>query len=666
MKMKMTFCILAVIFLISTATASEFAIEPRYPRIAPRFDNVLSFATADKPASIWVFFTDKGIADRESYQKALSIAKDRFTEKALERRHRRTLERGALDYFDIPVSPSYVRQTQELGLAVTSQSRWLNAVSGYADYETIQELVSLPFVAEIRPVAKTVHHPVPDEMNRLNKDVPEPETLDTTDYGPSYRQSDLINVPLLHKNGFSGKGEMIAIFDTGFELDHPAFDSMNWTHAYNFIDDNEDVSETPDHGTSVLSLAGGFERGQIIGPAFGADFILARTEKLYEEDTTEERFWIEAAEWADSLGATIISSSLGYLDWYEYEDLDGMTAPITVAADIAVSRGIAVFNSAGNQRCPNPQNCFYYVTPPADGFGVMAIGSVDSLGVLAGTSSAGPTYDGRLKPEIVTQGVNTYAADYQGGYRRRNGTSSAAPQAAGAAALILEANPDWTPTQLREAMMRSGNRHDNPDNLYGHGLLNAFKAAELLRIAPIPMATVRVTDFILIPIEISRPEEVNYLLLTAQNLPDSAVLNTAQLMNGYSEIVYWGWPQDVGSRTVRLILTADVVDVGLLADTAEFVFRVVEKTDIAAGPNPFTDSLTIFIDTTMAGAPTDISVHAINGEKVWDAFTDTYNSVDGTVVWYGTNNQGREVASGVYYIVVRTVWSVETVKVFKK
>ena len=662
MKMKITLGILTIITIVSTATASEFGIEPRSPKIAPRFNDALYYATADRPASIWVFFTDKEVTDRESYQKALSVAKDRFTEKALERRRRRTVEKGAMDYFDIPVSASYVRQVTDLGLEVTSQSRWLNAVSGFADYETIQDLAALPFVAEIRPVAKAVRGPLPDDMDGLHKDIPDVGSLDSTDYGPSYRQTALINVPLLHKNGYSGQGEVIGVFDTGFELDHPAFDSLNWTHKYNFIDDNEDVSGTPDHGTSVLSLAGGFERGQIIGPAFGAEFLLAKTEKLYEEDTTEERFWIEAAEWADSLGATILSSSLGYMDWYEYEDLDGLTAPITVAADIAVSRGIAVFNSAGNQR----QDDFYYITPPADGFGVMAIGSVDSLGVLAGSSSAGPTYDGRLKPEIVAQGVNAYSADYQGGYRRRTVTSAAAPQAAGAAALILEANPDWTPMQLREAMMRSGSRHANPDNLYGHGLLNAFRAAELLRIAPIPQVTVRVTDYVIISIEISSPDEVNSLTLTAENLPDSAVLNTGLLPNGYSEIVYWGWPQDVGSYTVRLILSADVVDVGVMADTTEFVLRVVEKTDVAAGPNPFSDSLTIFVDATLVGEPTDISVHTINGEKVWDAFSDTYNSVNGTVVWHGTNNQGREVAPGVYYIVVRTLWSVETLKVFKK
>jgi len=666
MKTTLSLGILAVMIIASAAMASEFRVEPRNPRIAPRFDKMLFSATADNPASIWVFFTDKEVTDRESYDQALSAAASRFTEAALERRRMRTEEEGALDYYDIPVSQTYIRQVSDLGLDITSESRWLNAVSGYADYETMLDLARLSFVAEIRPVARGVRHPEPEDLGSLYKDIPDAASLDSTDYGPSYHQLNMINVQLMHQNGYSGKGEKIAIFDTGFELDHPAFDSMNWTNTYNFVDDNEDVSTTTDHGTSVLSIVGGFAPGELIGPAFGAEYILAKTENIYGEDTTEERFWIEAAEWADSLGATIISSSLGYPDWYTYEDLDGRTAPITVAADIAVSRGIAVFNSAGNER----QREFYYITPPADGFGVMAIGSVDSLGQLALSSSAGPTYDGRLKPEVVARGVGVYSANYLGGYRTRFGTSAAAPLAAGAAALILEANRNWTPMQLREAMMRSGDRHENPDNLYGHGLFDTFNAAELFKIAPIEPITIRVTEYVLVPIIISKPnwslDEIDTLTLTAENLPDSAVLITTQLYNGYSEIVYWGWPQDLGSHPVRLILTADIVDVGILADTAEFVLRVVENVEIAAGPNPFSDSLTIFIHPVMAGEPTDISVHTINGEKVWDAFSDTYNSKNGTVVWDGTNNQGREVAPGVYYIVVRTLWSVETFKVFKK
>ncbi|UCD17435.1 MAG: S8 family peptidase, partial [Candidatus Zixiibacteriota bacterium] len=447
-------------------------------------------------------------------------------------------------------------------------------------------------------------------------------------------------------------------------------------NKYNFIDDNDIIDgqthsfHEPSHGTAILSVIGGFKRDELIGPAFGAGYLLAKTEKIWEEDTTEERFWVEAAEWADSLGTDIITSSVGYCDWYTYDDLDGRTAPITVAANIAVSRGIAVFNSAGNERtCSDPNDCFYYITPPADGFGVMAIGAVDSLGEVFAYSSSGPTRDGRIKPELAAMGVDVYAAYFTGGYSRQTGASMAAPLAAGAAALILQANPDWSPLDLREAMLQSGDRYNNPDNLYGYGLPNSFRAARLFRIEPIARVVLEVGEYLILPINISMPPwplaDIISLTLTGENLPDSSVLDDTQLFNGYAELLYWGWPEDVGTFNIRLIAEAELVDIGTLADTAEFQLRVLERSEIAVGPNPFSDSVTIFIKAN-AGEPADISIHAINGEKVWDNFSDTYNSEKGTVVWDGTNNRGHEVAPGVYYIIVRTLWSTEKFKVFKR
>ncbi len=229
------------------------------------------------------------------------------------------------------------------------------------------------------------------------------------------------------------------------------------------------------HGTQTTSVLMGFSNGNLVGPAFGASVILARTEDIGGETPIEEDNWVAGIEWVESIGADIVTSSLGYYYWYEFSDLDGDTALCTIAADAAVDRGLPVFTSAGNER----QNDEWpHITAPADGNGVVAMAAVDLSGDIASFSSPGPTYDGRIKPDVSAQGVNNFVASYYdpSQYHSANGTSFACPLVAGVAALMLERIPSLTPGQIAEALRMTADRSDNPDNDYGWGIIDAFAA----------------------------------------------------------------------------------------------------------------------------------------------------------------------------------------------
>ncbi|MCX6826933.1 MAG: S8 family serine peptidase [candidate division Zixibacteria bacterium] len=656
--------ILVIMFIVATvAAAAEIPLQiaPHQPKIGKLLEDSLLTAPAGQRFKIWVFFTDKGIFDTQSYKMTAANLRPLFSERAVNRRVHRT-NSPSFDFYDIPVNADYVRSLELLGMEISHQSRWLNAVSGYADYEIIGRLAALRYVAEIKPVARTLPRPEPSYGSFKLRDISPTDLV----YGSSFIQLNQINIPRMHRRGFTGKGVLVAIFDTGFKLDHTAFDSLSLVAKYDFINKDTSVGDTthpssePSHGTTTLSVLGGFVPNTLIGAAYDADFAVAKTERTWEEVPAEEDDWAAAAEWADSLGAEIISSSLGYSLWYtSYEDLDGQTAVVTLAAEIAVSRGIAVFNSAGNER----QHLFHYITPPADGASVIAMGAVDDEGMITAFSSAGPTYDGRIKPDLVAMGTGVCGANYPSGFScSHSGTSFAAPLGAGAGALLLQAHPDWSPLQLKDAMLRSADRYNNPDNLYGYGLFDTYKAADFPLITPIDPIYLVVCDSLNLTITVSGMG-IEVPNITAVNLPASAIF-IADNSKRTADLRYLAKIEDVGLWEPLFI-----ADFGTLADTFHLQLTIATRPQdgghITVGPNPFSDSLTIFLGSN-AGRPTEISIHTANGEKVWDNFTDNYNSARATVTWRGINNSGEKVASGVYFVVVKTERVQTKIKVFKK
>ncbi|HRX52541.1 MAG TPA: S8 family serine peptidase, partial [Candidatus Krumholzibacteria bacterium] len=251
--------------------------------------------------------------------------------------------------------------------------------------------------------------------------------------------------------------------------------------AYDFLNDDAVVDNEPDdpatahnHGTATWSNVGAHRPGVLVGPAYGADFALAKTEDVAGEYPQEEDFWVAGLEWLEGLGVDVVNSSLGYSNWYVFADLDGNTAVTTRAADHAAALGVVVVNSAGNARA----NSWGHIIVPSDGDSVIAVGAVDADGVVTYFSSPGPTADGRIKPDVSARGLqnSTAGAGSDDAYSSASGTSLAAPLVTGVAALILERQPGLTPLQVREALRATADHALLPNNDIGWGLIDAHAA----------------------------------------------------------------------------------------------------------------------------------------------------------------------------------------------
>jgi len=462
---------------------------PRDPQIDERLENRILGDTLEQQvlsiAPVWIFFTDKGIQDDQALSRAVSRYARGLDSHTRMRRLKMRAENGLADAADLPLHEAYIRSVLETGVRLRVRSRWLNAISVEAAGEQIRRIARLGFVSAISEVAGYRRRGF--ELQEVEPGRRPPGKTLPYDYGPSSTQLNQINVPQLHQwleeNGFGppGSGVRIGLLDTGYELTHESLQHLEVMDQWDFINGDSvvanEIGDPEDqftHGTSVLSLIGGYAPGQLIGPAYGASYLLAKTEIRDEEIPIEEDYWVAGLEWAEELGADVVSSSLGYLDWYDYSDMDGNTAVTTVAADLAASRGVVVITAAGNEALDD----WHYIIAPADGHQVVAVGAVDTLGLRASWSSVGPTYDGRTKPDVMACGSGTYTASPYApeAYYRGTGTSLATPLVGGAAALLLQADTTMTPTEVIDALRRTASRASSPDNFYGWGVIDADAA----------------------------------------------------------------------------------------------------------------------------------------------------------------------------------------------
>jgi len=424
---------------------------------------------------MWVYFTDKDNSGQ-------NITLD---DKAIKRRQKMNIKHS---WYDRPVTQSYITAVEELGVVIHHKSRWLNAVSVTVDNNVLNAISAFPFVKNIDPVAtfKKNKLVISDSQSFSRR-----SRVDSLDYGYAQEQIEQINCHTAHQAGFTGQGIRVLILDTGFNTERSVFDSLTIIDEWDFINndgntanENDDHPNQHNHGTLVFSTLAGYDPGNLIGPAFGSEFLLAKTEDYPNESQVEEDNYVAALEWGEQLGADVMSSSLGYLDWYSYCDMDGNTGVTTIAVDIATSLGVLCVTAAGNwgtaEPPPNPcDTLYYYISAPADADSVIAVGAVNRDGDIASFSSHGPTYDGRIKPEVCARGVSTWGVNANSdSYRTANGTSLSAPLVSGVAAVILSAHPNWTPMQVREALMMSADRVDAPDNDYGYGVIDAMAAID--------------------------------------------------------------------------------------------------------------------------------------------------------------------------------------------
>ncbi|MFQ6002176.1 MAG: S8 family serine peptidase [Candidatus Zixiibacteriota bacterium] len=488
-KNLMIICVLIVVWGVMSQARSQSLDQVRlvFPKdnlvISEKFKQFLSQKEPEEKVKVWVFFTDKGIFDLEEYGSALNQATNALTERAA-RRRAKTMKPNLVDFRDLPVDRTYVNEILKYQAKLRKKSRWLNAVSFEIAVFRLDEISKLDFVKAIKPVLGGKRKPVPPQKPPI-KPQKSPPKFDLN-YGASYNQLQQLNVPAVHNLGYNGQGVLVCMMDTGYRKDHQAF-GLAYSEGrvlaeWDFINNDGNTQNEPgdpstqhNHGTYTWSALGGAADGNLYGPAYGADFILAKTEDVSMEEPIEEDNWVAGMEWADSIGADVISSSLAYIDWYTYSDLDGNTAVTTIAADIAAERGIVVCNAMGNNG-PGSGT----LMAPADADSIIACGAVDGSGYLAWFSSRGPTYDGRTKPEVCARGVSTRCADPYNvtGYTYASGTSLSTPLIGGCAALILSAHPEWTPMQVREAMMMTASRAAYPDNDYGWGIPDVLAAIQ--------------------------------------------------------------------------------------------------------------------------------------------------------------------------------------------
>ncbi|MBI5727227.1 MAG: S8 family serine peptidase, partial [Ignavibacteriales bacterium] len=409
------------LLLVSFLSLSFFSFRSTENKIG----NMLSKAF-DEPSNntfiIWVYLKDKGPNAMAKLNDPLSIVSQR----SLDRRSKVKPQGSLLDYTDVPLYGNYVSTVASNVVKVRHQVKWLNCISVEAPKEQINALANMDFVKGIELVERfSVIGNNPEIASDLSPvflnptDDPMADTL-TYGTGNAVTQITQIKVNLVHNQGIRGQGVLIASFDAGFSnLTHEAFTTypMKIQSTYDF-QNNTPTLTGHSHGTATLCLVGGYKPGKMVGPAYGSTFILGRTEVDPTERPVEMDNWIRAADWADSLGADIITSSLGYLEFdagytsYTWQDMNGNTLPITIAADLAVNKGIVVSNSAGN----NGSGANNTLGGPADGDSVLTVGSVTSTGVRSSFSSVGPTTSipPRIKPDVMAMGSSNYYASTTG------------------------------------------------------------------------------------------------------------------------------------------------------------------------------------------------------------------------------------------------------------
>ncbi|MCB0805405.1 MAG: S8 family serine peptidase [Bacteroidales bacterium] len=446
------------------------------------------------PNKYWVKFTDK---DNSPY--SINNPEEFLSEKAIQRRAKFEIP---LTTSDLPVNPAYIQSVTDLGVTLLNTSKWFNSITIYTtDPSKIAQIEALPHVVSVdkssgNKLKSGDKFEKPFFANETISGIPETGSLKKTtagksyDYGEGYNQIEMLNGIALHDLGYDGAGMTIAVLDAGFlnADDISAFDNL-WSNGQilgykDFVNPtNPNLFGSHSHGTMVLSTMGAYLPGQLVGTAPMADYWLLRSEDGDSETLIEELNWVSAAEFADSVGADIINSSLGYTEFddpsqnHTYSDMDGNTTPITIGADMAVSKGMIVVNSAGN----SGGDPWQYIGAPADGDSVFSIGAVTGSGNYANFSSTGPTADGRFKPNVVAQGQGSALIEPWGGsVSNGSGTSFSSPITAGMVACLWQANPNARNTEIMEAIQESATLANNPNNQLGYGIPDYLEAHLML------------------------------------------------------------------------------------------------------------------------------------------------------------------------------------------
>jgi len=421
---------------------------------------------------------------------------------------RRTKQNIRPDSSDLPVTPAYLDSISSVpNVEILNYSKWLNQVLiKTTDPAALSKINSFTFIKQADPIALSIKRRITDTiqtdkaiMLRRNESITGETKVNGIsgisanhfNYAASYAQIHIHKGEYLHNLGFHGENIVIAILDGGFAgyLNNPVFDSLILNNqvlgTYDYVNQKQTVNEENDHGAYCLSIIAANKPGTMVGSAPGAKFWLFKTEDVNSEYPVEEQNWIAAAEFADSAGADIISTSLGYAYFddpsmdHPYSARDGHTTMVTRGANFAVGKGMIVTASAGNSGEAMDES--KYVESPGDADSVLTVGAIDESGVIASFSSWGPNASGHTKPNVVSVGEGTVIAALNGEPIQGNGTSFSNPNMAGLVACLWQAFPEFNNHDIIDAVQQSADRYNHPDDRYGYGVPNFMRAFSLLQ-----------------------------------------------------------------------------------------------------------------------------------------------------------------------------------------
>lgn len=420
----------------------------------------------------WVYFKVKN--NSQSY---FDSPLQMLSQRALDRRTKQNIP---LDSKDIPIDLSYINQIKAVpGITVMAKSKWLNALHIRGTQADINSLKLLSIVDKVDFANKSLNQTGKKasiaKMKAVNKVL---ETQANFAYGNSLNQIQMLKGDQLHQQNYTGSGIIIAVLDAGFpgvDTAQPFKRLRTYNQilgGYDFVNRNSNFYTGDSHGTMVLSCMGGYKDGYLVGTAPDASYYLFRTEYAPTENPVEESYWVEAAEKADSLGVDVINTSLGYFGYdntsysHTYSEMDGKTAFMTRGAEIAFSRGMVVVVSAGNEG----DEVEPHIGVPADGISVLTVGAVDSASKVAYFSSIGPSFDGRVKPDVMAQGQAAFVSDPSGNIGTADGTSFSGPIMAGMVACLWQAYPNKTNKEIKDLIVKSADKYLVPTTKYGYGI----------------------------------------------------------------------------------------------------------------------------------------------------------------------------------------------------
>lgn len=493
---------------------------------------LVSLCASSQVQDAWVFFTDK-----ENVQQSINNPISILTQDAIDRK---ALHNVPIDERDVPVNENYITQIKnQPGITVYAKSKWMNCVYVRGTQTQIENLLNLSFVSEIEFADKSLNfasggaqgNNADPQTDKFANEV----TTKSFNYGEAANQIEMIKGDYLHDEGYTGSGMRIALLDSGYTgVDiQPGFayvrDDNRILGVYDFV--NRSVSfGSHTHGTIVFSTMGGYIENQYVGTAPDASYYLFITEDVNSETPVEEAYWVEALERADSLGVHVVNTSLGYRTYdnpaysHTYQDLDGQTTFAARGGNHAFDKGMLLVTSAGN----SGNSDFPWVSTPADAPGVFTIGAVNSNGDAAGFSSQGPTVDGRIKPDIMTQGQEASIINQNNDITVANGTSLSSPIAAGVIACLWQARPEYTNAQIMQLVRESAHLFNNPTDKMGYGIPNFQTALETL----LSVDSYTKSDFLIYPnpvfnqLHLLFPENINSVHAEIYNMQGMRVLSS--------------------------------------------------------------------------------------------------------------------------------------------